>query len=418
LNLENIEITTLSGGIKVVSEYIPYVQSFSLGFWFNVGTRDENSSNNGISHFIEHMIFKGSKKRSAKKISDEIESLGGYLNAFTSKEHTCFYGRGLSKNLIKIFDVIADMVQNPLFRQNDIDKESGVVIDELHDINDNPEELIFDKFEEIIFAGNTLSYPIIGKEENIRSFTSRHLNNFHTQKYSSQNLMVVCSGNIKHSDLVKLAEKYITKNKKQNLPEREFSFHLTSINEVIEKDIQQVHCIIGRGTEGYKDEKRIPLNVLSNLLGEGSSSRLFQAIREKRGITYQINSFLNSYFDISAFGIYFSTNQKQVEKVIQIINKELKKLCDEKVKEKELKRVKEYLKGNMLLSLENTSNRMIRIANSMLYFNRVVPVDEIISKVDSVTVVQLEELSNEVLNENLLSRLLLMSNKKISKKAA
>ncbi len=159
--------TILPGGIKIISETVPHIKSFSLGFWFNVGSRDENLKNNGITHFIEHMLFKGTKKRSAKKIADDIESVGGYLNAFTSKEHTCYYGRGLGNHIEKTFEVLADMVQYPAFKPAEIRKEASVVVDELYDIEDNPEELIFDKFEEIIFAGNSLSLPIIGTEKNI-----------------------------------------------------------------------------------------------------------------------------------------------------------------------------------------------------------------------------------------------------------
>ena len=163
--------TILPNGIRILSENIPYVKSFSLGFWFNAGSRDENVHNNGITHFIEHMLFKGTKNRSARKIANDIESCGGYLNAFTSKEHTCYYGRGLASHFEKTFDVLTDMIQNPLFNPSDIKKEASVIVDELNDIEDNPEELIFDKFEEIIFSGNNISLPIIGKEKNIRSFS-------------------------------------------------------------------------------------------------------------------------------------------------------------------------------------------------------------------------------------------------------
>ena len=171
--MDNYYLTTLPGGTKIVSEFIPYVQSFTLGFWFNVGARDESLRNNGISHFIEHMLFKGTKKRSARMIAEEIESYGGYLNAFTSKEHTCYYSKGLSENLGRTFGVLSDLIQNPLFKEMHIKKEAGVVIDELKDIDDNPEELLYDKFEEIIFNGSKLSFPVIGKEKNIRNFKSR-----------------------------------------------------------------------------------------------------------------------------------------------------------------------------------------------------------------------------------------------------
>lgn len=416
--LNNYNLTTLSNGILVVSEYIPYVKSFSLGFWYNTGSRDENIKNNGISHFIEHMLFKGTGKRTAKQISDEIESIGGYLNAFTSKENTCYYGRGLAENFKKTFSVISDMIQNPLFKDHHIRKESGVVIDELYDIEDNPEELIFDKFEEMIFAGNTLSYPIIGTKENIHSFNSEALHKFHGTRYKTKNLIVSVSGNINHADVIKLTEKYFNSSRSVRISNRKNFISSESKDEIIEKEIQQVHCIVGRPAYGYSNPNRIKLNLLSTLLGEGSSSRLFQAVREKMGMTYQINSFLNSYLDVSAFGIYYSTNERHSEKVNQIVFRELKKLTETEVKQKDLKRVKEYIKGNTILSLENTTNRMIRMATSILNYGRLIPVEEMMQKIESVTSRDIIETANEMFDESKLTKIVIRSGDNTIKKAA
>lgn len=416
--MDNCKVTTLSNGVKIVSEFIPYLKSFSLGFWFNVGARDENLRNNGISHFIEHMLFKGTKSRTAKQISDEIESYGGYLNAFTSKEHTCYYGRGLSENFKKTFIVLADMIQNPLFKESHIKKEAGVVIDELKDIDDNPEELIFDKFEELVFDGHTLSYPIIGTEKNILSFNSNVLHQYHKANYRLDNLMIAVSGAIKHDEAVKLAEIYFSGKKSSSSQKRKNFVKQTVSSEVIEKEIQQVHSIIGRSTYGFNDPKRHKLKVLSTLLGDGSSSRLFQAVREKLGMTYQINTFLNSYMDVSVFGVYFSTNDKQSEKVNEIVRRELNKLRTIEIKTKELKRVKEYIKGNTLMSLENTTNRMIRLANSIYHYGKVVPVEFILDKIENVTSEDIFKLSKEVLNESTLSSIVIRSKDNSVKKAA
>ena len=416
--MDNCKVTTLPNGVKIVTEFIPYLKSFSLGFWFNVGARDENLRNNGISHFIEHMLFKGTKTRSAKKISDEIESYGGYLNAFTSKEHTCYYGRGLSENFKKTFIVLADMIQNPLFKNSHIKKEAGVVIDELKDIDDNPEELIFDKFEESVFNGHNLSYPIIGTEKNILSFDTNILHQYHKANYRLDNLMIAVSGAIEHDEAVKLAEKYFTGRKSSsNQKRKNFSKQIVD-NIVIEKEIQQVHSIIGRTTYGFNDSRRHKLKVLSALLGDGSSSRLFQAVREKLGMTYQINTFLNSYMDVSVFGVYFSTNDKQSERVNEIVRRELNKLRSSQVKAKELKRVKEFIKGNTLMSLENTTNRMIRLANSIYHYGKVIPIDDLLSKIESVTTEDIYKLSREVLNESTLNTIVIRSKDNSVKKAA
>ena len=408
--LNKIEISTLSNGTKIISENLPHVNSFSLGFWFNVGTRDENNSNNGISHFIEHMLFKGTKRRSARRISEEIESYGGYLNAFTSKEHTCYYTRGLSEHLPRTFSVLADMIQNPLFRESHVKREAGVIIDELHDVDDNPEELIFDIFEEVVFKGNRLSMPVIGTERNIRKFNSDELQKFHHKKYSTGKLLIIASGSVKHNELVKHAEKHIEKSKSMSRTRREKFVPRKANDLILEKEFNQVHTIIGRSTAGINSKKRNRIKVLSILLGEGSSSRLFQAVREKLGITYHIASFLNSYHDVSSFGVYFSTNLKQADKVLNIVLREIKKLRENKIKEKELNKVKAYLKGGTLLNLENTTNRMLRIANSMMYFNRVVSIEEFLEDIQSVTADELRKIANDVLNEDKLIKVILKSN--------
>lgn len=416
--MDNYKITVLPGGLKIISEYIPHFKSFSLGFWINVGSRDENSRNNGITHFIEHMIFKGTKNRTAKQISDAIESCGGYLNAFTSKEETCVYVRGLENNFNLYFDVLSDLIQNPLFKDLHIKKEAGVVIDELRDIEDNPEELIFDKFEEKIFAGNSLYYPIIGTEKNILSFNSTLLHQFHKKFYRSDNLLIVSSGCIQHEKIVELAQKSIALKSGYSNQKRKSFVKNFAEDYFVEKDTNQIHTIIGKTSFGFNDERRTALKVLTTLLGEGSSSRLFQAVREKLGITYQINSFLNSYKDVSAFGVYYSTSEKHWEKVYSIIFRELRNIIDGKLKDKEIKRVKEYLKGNTILSLENTTNRMIRLANSILHYGKVLTLEESIQKIESVTKDELIQIANEVLNEKELITITLGSKNKSINKAA
>jgi len=418
--LNQYKKTVLPNGIKIISETIPYVKSFSLGFWFNVGSRDENLKNNGITHFIEHMLFKGTKSRSAKKIAIDIESFGGYLNAFTSKEHTCYYGRGLSSHLEKTFDVLSDMVQQPTFKPIEIKKEASVVIDELYDIEDNPEELIFDKFEEMIYSGNSLSLPIVGTENNLRKFSQFDLFNFVKEKYGFNKLIIAASGAVEHEKLLKLADKYLKKNLGNSTVRRKYfsSAPASSKLEFIEKEIQQVHAIIGRSTYGYKDRERTKALVLSQILGEGSSSRLFQSIREKNGIAYQINSFLNSFYDTSAFGVYFSTNEKMIDKALSLVSKEFKKLRDVKISERELNKAKESIKGSLLLSLESTSNRMTRMAQSELYYNRIQTTDEVIKSIDAVTRENILDTANELLDENTFIKLIIKSKNALLKSAA
>jgi predicted Zn-dependent peptidase len=416
--LNSYNKTVLPNGIRIISENIPHVQSFSLGFWFDVGSRDENKKNNGITHFIEHMLFKGTKKRSSRRIAEEIEAYGGYLNAFTSKENTCYYGRGLISSLPRTFDVISDMIQNSAFKSAEIKKETGIVIDELNDINDNPEELIFDKFEEILFAGNSLSMPIIGTEKNIRGFSQKDLFSFIDEKYSFNNMLIAASGNVEHEKLIRLIDKYFVKDLGHVSIKRKLLNIAPAPDHLIKKSVQQVHMILGRATYGYKDKKRITANILSHILGEGSSSRLFQTIREKNGIAYQINSFLNSFYDVSSFGIYLSTNTKQSDKAQSLVLNEFKKIREKLVSDKELKKAKEYIKGNIILSLESTTSRMFRMANSELYYNRLVTIEELTKMIDSVTPKEIIEIANEILEENYLTKIIISPSDLTLKSAA
>ncbi|HED37705.1 MAG TPA: insulinase family protein [Ignavibacteria bacterium] len=411
--------TVLPNGVRIITETIPHVKSFSLGFWFNVGSRDENHSNNGISHVIEHMLFKGTKTRSAKQIAEEVESCGGYLNAFTSKEHTCYYGRGLEEHIETTFNVLSDMIQNPVFKSTELKREAKVIIDELNDIEDNPEELIFDKFEEHLYSGNSLAQPVIGTVDNISSFSSGDLFKYLKNDYTSNRLLIAASGSITHEEIVKLTNKYVNNHLGQSVIKREEN----SISEknginIIEKEIQQVHAIIGRSTFGYKDKNRLRLLLLSQILGEGSSSRLFQTLRERNGIAYQVNTFLNSFYDVSSFGVYFSTNYKMIDKALNLVSREFKKLREKKITSKELTRAKESFKGSLLLSLESTSNRMIRMAQSELYFNRVISIDKVIKKIDAFTREDIIDLANEVLQEESFIKLIIKSKDTALKTAA
>jgi predicted Zn-dependent peptidase len=405
--LDHFKKTVLPNGIKILTETLPESKSFSLGFWFEVGSRDEDLKHNGITHFIEHMFFKGTKKRSAKKIVTEIESCGGYLNAFTSKEQTCYYGRGLVEHFHTTFDVISDMIQNSVFKQSEIKKEAGVIIDELRDLEDNPEDLIYDKFEEILFPGNSLGYPILGSEKNISKFNRSDFVNYINEKYAYDRMLIASSGGINHEVVVRFAEKYFNNELKSSRIRRKL-FTDQKVNPFvsnINKEIQQVHSIIGTSTYGYNSKKRVQVSLLSQILGEGSSSRLFQTLRERNGITYQIHSFLNSFLDTSVFGIYFSTNEKMIGKALNLVEKELNKLRSSMVGEKELSKAKEALKGSIILSMENTSNRMIRMAQTELYYGKYKTPEETVNEINSVTIKNISDVADEILNPKSLFKL-------------
>ncbi|VAX23638.1 FIG007959: peptidase, M16 family [hydrothermal vent metagenome] len=406
---ENYKLTKLDNGIRIVTESLPHVNSFSLGFWFNTGSRNENSKNNGISHFTEHMLFKGTKQRTSKKLSDEVESLGGYLNAFTSKEHTCFYGRGLRQHLPKVFDVLSDMVQNSVFKESEIKKEAGVIVDELYDIEDTPEELIFDKFESILYEGNSLHYPIIGTEKNIRSFGHNDFINYIEKFYTNKNMIISASGDVNHEEIIKLVGSKFYYSKKNHRVRRKKINLNKSDDLIIQKEIQQAHAIIGRSAVGYDNNDRIKVNLLSHILGEGSSSRLFNTLREKNGITYQINSFLSSFSDVSSFGVYFSTGEKSLQKATDLVYKEFDKMIHSGINKREFNRAKEYLKGQLLMHLESTSNRMIRMAQSLLYYNKVRLIQQSIDNINAVSLDEILDISKSLLNTEQFCKVIISS---------
>ena len=397
----NINITKYENGVTTVCETLNELQSFTLGFWFNTGSRDETKETNGISHFIEHALFKGTKKRSAKKISDEIERTGGYLNAFTTKEHTCYYGRGIAGTTSKIFSVLSDMIQNPLFKEKELQKEGKVILDELYDIMDTPEEFIFDEFEQLIFGSNPLSFPIIGEEKNILRFDHNLVYEYFKENYFSDELLIVASGNIDNDELTHLTRKFLKKSysnsdkhlRKKPRPQKPKS-------KIIKHPVNQFYSIIGSASVGYSNPDYYTLRLLSIILGEGSSSRLFQSLREKSGIAYQINTFVNSYSDVSAFGTYFSTNKSNRAKARKIIIDEYDKFLEKGVTESELEKARKIFIGNTILSIENTSSRMNRLANSYMLFNRIKPLEESIKEIAKITPSDIMRLGEKILAAN------------------
>jgi len=403
---ENYRSTTLPNGIRVITENLSHVNSFSLGFWFNTGSKNETKKNNGISHFTEHMLFKGTSKRSSKKISDDVEKLGGYLNAFTSKEHTCYYGRGVGEHLPKVFDVLSDMIQNPLFKNGDIKKESGVIRDEFYDIDDSPEELIFDSFETNIFNSHPLHFPIIGTEQNIKTFHQKDFTDYLQKHYTTNNLVVSATGNVNHDKIVGLVENKIIGLKKGRARNRKSVEIKQAKNLFIQKDIQQTHVIIGKKTFGFNNQDRLKVNLLSNIIGDGSSSRLFNLLREKNGLTYQINTFLNSFQNHSSFGVYFSTGG-EAKKAEELVCNEFHKILKSGITKKEFNRSKEYMKGNLIMHLESTTNRMIRMSQSMFYFDKIRKIQDSVNNINAITFDEINEISKTLLDIDSFSKVVI-----------
>ncbi|MEX0736824.1 MAG: pitrilysin family protein [Bacteroidota bacterium] len=401
--------TILPNGARVISERITSVRSVSIGIWIEAGSRDESEKNNGISHFIEHMVFKGTKRRSVREIARSLEAVGGYLNAFTGKEHTCFYARVLDEHAELALDVLSDLVQHPTFPERDLEKEKGVVIEELKNAEDDPDDIIHDYFDRAVFGSHALGRPVIGVEQNLRAFTRTDLMHYLRQHYHPSKMVIAAAGNIDHETLVRLSKRFL------NAPgKRTGSGHSPRVRpkvnkphrEEFQKPIQQAHVCLGTQAYSVTSRYRYPLLVLNTLLGDGMSSRLFQNIREKYGFAYTVYSYVNMMSDAGVFGTYVGTDRSHVNFSIELIMRELEKLRKKPVPKAELARTKAQLKGSMMLSLESIPNRMMRLGSSELYFGELKPIDSIIQQVDRVSQENVLEVANDLLIESRLTSII------------
>ncbi|MDD4503795.1 MAG: pitrilysin family protein [Clostridiaceae bacterium] len=374
----------LINGIRVVTEEIPYVNSVSIGLWIKVGSRYETIENNGISHFIEHMLFKGTKSRSAKDIANSIDKLGGQLNAFTSKECTCFYVKVLDTHFDIALDVLADMFFNSNFDSEDIEKERGVVIEEINMYEDSPEDLVHDLFSQAVWAGNPLGMSILGTEESLNNLSREKIVDYFNEKYIPQNIVISVVGNFKHKEVVNKIKGYFEKAEHKDnsnihtVPSFEPEYMLKS------KVTEQVHLCMGFKGVDIKSKAFYPMLILNNLFGGAMSSRLFQKIREDRGLAYSVFSYPSSFEDCGLFSIYAGSKPGNLKSVAELIMEEIRIIKEAGITDEELYNSKEQLKGSYILGLESTSGRMISIGKSELLLEKIYSPAEILERVDKV----------------------------------
>lgn len=400
--------TVLPNGLRVVSEEIPSVRSVSLGIWIDVGSRDENATTNGISHFIEHMVFKGTKHRSVREIARSIESVGGYLNAFTGKEHTCYYARVLDEHIELALDVLSDLILHATFPEKDLEKEKGVVIEELRNAEDDPDDIIHDYFEKALFGDHPLGFPVIGTEKNLRSFKRSDLLVYIRERYIPSRMVVAAAGNINHDRLTGLVERRLNEAgvKSGNGDGRIKPRTNRTEQKDFKRPIQQAHICLGAQAFGIESKYRYPLLVLNTLLGDGMSSRLFQNIREKYGFAYSVYSYVNMMSDAGVFGAYIGTDRKHIDSSIELMLNELEKLRRKPIPKTELNRTKAQLKGSMMLSLESIPSRMMRLGTSELYFHELTPLDSIVRQIDAVTQGDVFSVANVLFVESKLTKII------------
>jgi predicted Zn-dependent peptidase len=393
---QGVHQETLPNGLVILTEPMEHVRSVSAGIWLRSGSRREPAEVNGLSHFIEHMVFKGTHRRTAEDIAREVDSIGGMLDAFTSKEMVCFNTRVLDEHLPKAFDVLSDMLLDPKFAPEDIDRERSVILEEIRMTQDNPEDLVHELFTQNFWNPHALGRPILGTPETVSAFDRSTLESWFRRWYAPNNVVITAAGRLEHARFVDLvAERFAKLQRAPELGSDSVPRPAPHITLRKKNELEQVHICIGVAALPMSDRRRFAVSVLNNVLGGGMSSRLFQNIRERQGLAYAIFSELNAYKDAGMLSVYAGTSIDTAPKVIGSILQEFRRLKDDLLTPEELRRSKDHLKGSTLLALESTGQRMNSLARYHLYFNRHFTPEELIAMLESVTPEEVCEVARE-----------------------
>jgi predicted Zn-dependent peptidase len=379
-------MTSLANGVRVITEAMPHVRSVAVGVWIDSGSRRETPEQNGISHFIEHMLFKGTTSRSAEDIARSVDSIGGNLDAFTAKEQVCFNTKVLDQHLSHAFDVLADLVLHPMFREEDIEKEKGVILEEIKMEEDSPDYLVHEIFSSNFWKDHPLGKPILGTPQSVKRFDRGMIHDYYAAVYAPANLLVTAAGNLTHERLVALVrEHFETLPPGQPLAPDTVPATHARIALRNKKALEQVHLCLGVPSYPLPHRERFACYVLNTLLGGGMSSRLFQNIRERQGLAYAVFSELSPYRDTGCLSIYAGTSLESARKVVESITNEFRQLKQQPVTDEELRRAKDHLKGSLMLSLESTASRMSNLARQELYFGHFFSLDALLESIEAVT---------------------------------
>jgi predicted Zn-dependent peptidase len=396
--------TVLPGGLRVVTETMPGVRSCSVGVWVPVGSRDETPALAGASHFLEHLLFKGTATRSALDIASAMDAVGGEFNAFTEKEHTCFYATVLDRDLSLAVDIVADVVLNATVTAQNVDIERSVVLEEIAMRDDDPADLVHDEFAGSLFGNAPLGRPILGTVESIGALTRRQVAGYYRRRYEPSAMVVSIAGNVEHADAVRLVRHGfearldgVAAAPRKRHPDTLAPARATS---VVPDDTEQANVVLGCVGLSRHDDRRFALGVLSAALGGGMSSRLFQRIREERGLAYSVYSFLNGYADTGAFGVYAGCQPGKTDEVVGIVVEEFDAAARGKLTDAEIERGKGQMRGGIVLGLEDSGSRMTRIGKSEMVYGDVLGVDDLLARVDAVTPADVADVAAEVLGRD------------------
>ncbi|TDA68910.1 MAG: insulinase family protein [Clostridia bacterium] len=389
----------LPNGIRVVTEEVPHVQSAAIGIWVRTGSRHETPDIHGASHFLEHLMFKGTARRTAREIAEELEAVGGVLNAFTTKEYTCFYARVLGEHVDLAIDLLSDMLLHSRFAPEDIAREKNVILEEIRMYEDSPDELVHDLFASTIWDGHPLGRAILGSVDSVASLTREQIVDYYSRRYRAGNIVIAAAGKINHQALLDKLAPFAAGELNGGGPDVETRPVPKAETRVVVKDTEQTQICLGTPGLSQEDEEIYSLNALNGILGGGVSSRLFQEIRENRGLAYSVYSYHSAYVDSGLLAIYAGTHPANVKNVVGLILEELARIKDQGVTGDELNRIKEQTRGNLLMSMENVSNRMSRLGKTELCFDRVISVEEVLEKVRLIDMSQVQQLAARMFNQ-------------------
>ncbi len=389
--------TVLTNGIHILSEKVPHVHSVVVGFWISVGSRDESPEVAGITHFIEHLMFKGTKSRTAKQIAESLDAVGGQLNAFTTKEYTCYYVRVLDEFFEFAVDLLSDMLLNSLFSPDDLDRERNVILEEIKMYEDTPDEQVHDIFARTLWQNHPLGRSIIGTADVIANVSREEIMEFYREHYIASNMIIAVAGNVEHQRVVNKIEGilgHLEPQKRSRVLQPPSPYSDTCFRK---KDTEQVHICTGVPGLPLGHENIYVLQLINTILGGGISSRLFQQIREERGLVYAVFSYHSSYHDGGVFCIYLGLSPANVATAMELVFKEIRDIQSKGVTDMELQRAKDQLRGNLLLSLEHVSSRMSRLGKSQMYLGKVIPQEEIVKRINSISNERIKEVAANIL---------------------
>lgn len=392
-----VRLTRLDNGLRVVTEHLPHARSVALGCWVGVGNRDEPAARSGVSHFLEHLAFKGTERRDARAIAESVDATGGEMNAFTTKEYTGYELRLPARHLGFAVDLLCDVVRNPALRPDDVDAERSVILEELHLQNDEPDDVVHTELYDALFPGHPLGWEILGTEDTIAAITPNDIRTFHDEWYRPGNLVVAAAGPIDHEELVTAVAAQIDEHEPGAHPQRTAPAAPAEARRTICRPVESAHVALGWRALGHGDDDRFALAIANQLLGVGLSSRLFQAVREERGLAYAVYSAVSAYVDTGVFSVYAGTTPARVRELLDVIAAQIDDLVEHGPREQELAVAKGAFEGSTLISLEDTGSRMSRLATSVVLRDRVMPLDEFLARTEAITVDDVQRVAARVL---------------------